>query len=203
VTLPAPSILVITDRRQCSEPLENRAEALFRGGCRFLSLREKDLVPEARLDLLRRLDGLGRYYGAKLCVHDDLAAASVCGTALHLPAKGDAAAARRRLGPKALIGQSCHGRAEIAAAAAAGVDYVTLSPVFPSAGKPGYEPLASVDLAGLSIPVLALGGITRETLPALPAGFAGIAIMGEAMTTPDPVAWFAAISTARSPSHRA
>jgi thiamine-phosphate pyrophosphorylase len=203
VTLPAPPILVITDRRQCCEPLEMRAEALFRGGCRFLSLREKDLAPKARLDMLRRLDTLGRQYDAKLCVHDDLAAASACGTALHLPANGDAAEARRQLGAKALIGQSCHSRGEITAAAAADVDYVTLSPILPSASKPGYKPLAEIDLDGLSIPVLALGGITLETLPALPAGFAGAAIMGEAMTTPDPIAWFAAIRRAHSASHRA
>ena len=53
--LPYPPILVITDRMQCAEPLEVRAAALFRGGCRWLSLREKDLEPEQRRALLERL----------------------------------------------------------------------------------------------------------------------------------------------------
>jgi thiamine-phosphate pyrophosphorylase len=201
--LPDPAILAITDRRQCGEPLEARAAALFRGGCRFLSLREKDLPAEDRLTLLGRLSALGRDYGAMLCVHDDLPAAFACGTALHLPGNGNAAEARGHLGPTALIGQSCHSRAEILAAATAGVDYVTLSPVFPSASKPGYPALAKIDIAGLDIPVLALGGIAFDTIARLPAGFAGVAVMGQAMTAPDPAAWFTAIRTAWTASRRA
>ena len=86
------------------------------------------------------------------------------------------------------------------AAARDGADYVTLSPFFPTASKPGYYP--TLDRTALNaiaadsiLPVLALGGITSATLPLL-AGDAvkGAAIMGEAMRTPDPQAWFAAIA---------
>jgi len=189
--LPSP-ILVITDRRQCSEPLEERAVALFAGGCRFLSLREKDMPPDARLALLRRLSALGRMFGATVGVHDDIAAAQTCQAALHLPADGAPEEARRVLGPDALIGQSCHSRAEMLAAAAAGVDYVTMGPVFASASKPGYEPARDLATAitAIPVPVLALGGITLDRLPSLPAGFGGIAIMGAAMTVTAPQDWF-------------
>ncbi|HTJ63248.1 MAG TPA: thiamine phosphate synthase [Alphaproteobacteria bacterium] len=201
--LPDPAILAITDRRQCGEPLEARAAALFSAGCRFLSLREKDLAVRDRFALLGRLSALGRDYGATVCVHDDLPAAFACGTALHLPADGDVTKARDLLGPAALIGQSCHSRDEIIAAAAAGVDYVTLSPVFPSVSKPGYPTLAAIDIAGLGIPVLALGGIAFNTIARLPAGFAGVATMGQAMVATDPAAWFRAIRTAWTASRRA
>jgi thiamine-phosphate pyrophosphorylase len=205
VNLPAPPILVITDRQQCSEHLETRAASLFQAGCRFLSLREKDMAREERRALLEKLVAVGKSFGAKVGVHDDLAAAGSCGSALHLPANGDLAAARRLLGPGATIGQSCHNRAEIAAAMAGGADYVTVGPVFASASKPDYALLTDVGsaIAGFAIPILALGGIATGTLPSLPVGFAGVAVMGQAMTAPDPSAWFTELKTAWRASRRA
>ena len=189
--LPSP-ILVITDRRQCADTLEERAVALFAGGCRFLSLREKDMEPDERLALLRRLSALGRMFGATVGVHGDIGAAQACQAALHLPANGDITGARRLLGSDALIGQSCHSRAEMLAAAAGGADYVTMGPVFASASKPGYAPAQDLaaTIADISVSVLALGGITLDNLPLLPAGFGGIAIMGAAMTAAAPQDWF-------------
>ena len=200
IALPWPPILVITDRSQCAEPLEARAASLFRGGCRFLSLREKDMAPAERRALLERLILLARPFGATVGIHHDLDAALACNARLHLPSAADTQAARRALGPDRLIGKSCHTQAEIAAAARDGADYVTLSPFFPTASKPDYRP--SLDRAALNrivaeatLPVLALGGVTSATLPLL-AGSAvkGIAVMGEAMRSPDPQAWFAEIA---------
>jgi len=198
--LPWPPILVITDRGQCVEPLEVRTASLFSGGCRWLSLREKDLEPTQRRSLLERLILVARPFGATVGIHDDLDAALACGAPLHLPSASDTATARRMLAPATLIGKSCHTRAEVIAAARDGADYVTLSPFFPSASKPDYHPV--LDLAALNriatettLPVLALGGITRATLPQLKgSAVKGIAIMGEAMRTPDPQAWFADIA---------
>jgi len=200
IALPWPPILVITDRSQCAEPLEARAASLFRGGCRFLSLREKDMAPAERRALLERLILLARPFGATVGIHHDLDAALACNARLHLPSAADTQAARRALGPDRLIGKSCHTQAEIAAAARDGADYVTLSPFFPTASKPAYR--SGLDLAGLNaiaagstLPVLALGGVTRTTLPRLAgSGVKGIAIMGEAMTAADPQGWFADIA---------
>ncbi len=194
MTLPDPPILVITDRARCPEGLEGRAAALFRGGCRWLSVREKDMASPARRDILESLMRIGDRYGAAICVHDDIAAASALGVGLHLPTAGDALAARRETGAR-LIGQSCHNEAEIDRAAAAGVDYVTLSPFFGGFSKPGYRPRfdhaqISTIVAGSAVPVIALGGVTDETMPGLPAPVAGCAIMGQAMTTPDAESWF-------------
>ncbi len=169
--------------------------ALVAGGCRFQSRREKDMKPDERLALLRRLSALGRMFGATVGVHDDIQAARVCEAALHLPADGDVAEARRVMGTGALIGQSCHSRAEMLAAAAGGADYVTMGPVFTSASKPGYAPAAGLAeaIAGIPVPVLVLGGITPDTLPLLPAGFGGIAVMGAAMTAATPQDWYASL----------
>lgn len=206
MTLPDPPILVITDRTQCLEPLEARALALFRGGCRWLSLREKDLAAPARRALLDRLIAIGREFGATVGVHEDAEAALACRCTLHLPASADLAAPRRALGADALIGQSCHNAAELAASAAAGADYATLGPVFGTESKPGYRPThAPADLAAMAaragLPVLALGGIGAATVPRLAGtGFAGIAIMGEAMRIPDPEVWFMRLAALRHTS---
>jgi thiamine-phosphate pyrophosphorylase len=200
MALPYPPILVITDRIQCVEPLEARAAALFRGGCRWLSLREKDMDPAVRRSLLERLVAIAQPFEATIGVHDDLAAALTCNVALHLPSAADTAAARRALGSGRLIGKSCHSHADVTAAARDGADYVTLSPFFPTASKPDYR--SGLDFAALNriaaeaaLPVVALGGITGATLPELAGSdVKGIAVMGEAMRTPDPQAWFATIT---------
>ena len=58
--LPQPPLLVISDRSQATRPLMEIAAAAFRGGCRWFSLREKDLPAAERRDLLRALVALGR-----------------------------------------------------------------------------------------------------------------------------------------------
>ena len=45
---PIPPLLVISDRSQAERPLVETAEAAFRAGCRWFSLREKDLSAAER-----------------------------------------------------------------------------------------------------------------------------------------------------------
>src|SRR4051812_50204540 len=75
--LPVPPLLVISDRRQARRPLEEVAEAIFAGGCRWLSLREKDLPPAERRAVLSALVVLGRRWGATVTGHEDVDAAGV------------------------------------------------------------------------------------------------------------------------------
>jgi thiamine-phosphate pyrophosphorylase len=196
VSLPLPPVLVITDRHQAKQSLEDIAVALFAGGCRWLSVREKDLPAGERRALLQRLVTLAKDRGAKVTVHDDLDAASALGLGIHLPAHGSVAEARRALGATALIGISAHDVGEVAAAAAAGADYATLSPIFLTQSKPGYGP--ALGLAALrgpwALPVLALGGIDSGNAAAcLDAGASGLAIMGEAMRAASPKDFMAAL----------
>jgi hypothetical protein len=86
----------------------------------------------------------------------------------------------------ALIGRSCHGSPRLTIE-----DYVTLSPMYPSASKPGYgpalAPAAAAELAG-DVPWLALGGIDTPSRAAACAtvGARGIAVMGSVMGAADP-----------------
>ena len=192
--LPAPPLLVITDRSQARRPLSEIAAAAFVGGCRWFSLREKDLPEAERRRLLAELVTLGRRFGATVTVHDDTDAAIATGAAgVHLPDGGDPGAARLRL-PRGLIGVSAHAPAQAAALLAAKADYVTLSPIFPSPSKPEYGPplgLGAVrdTAAQTSGAIVALAGIDEDNAAAcLAAGAAGIAVMGEIMRAADPEA---------------
>ncbi len=130
-------------------------------------------------------------------VHDDVEAALAAGAAgVHVPAGGSPVAARQRLGAAAVIGQSAHNGAEIRAAARAGADYVTLSPIFVTVSKPGYGPALGLSLLAepWPLPVLALGGIDETNSAAcLRAGAAGVAVMGNAMRADNPQAFMAGL----------
>ncbi len=192
--LPSPPFLVISDRGQATKPLVEIAEAVFRAGCRWFSLREKDLFRHDRRELLAALVTLGQRFGATVTVHDDIEAAVATGAGgVHLPGGGDPAAARRRL-RQGLIGVSAHSPEEAAAQLKAGADYVTLSPIFLTASKPGYGPAVGLDaLAEAALlsagPVIALGGIADDNLAScVAAGARGVAVMGEIMRAADPEA---------------
>jgi len=192
--LPQPPILLITDRSQSARPLPETVERIVAGGCRWISLREKDLSPAERVPLLKALLPLVRKAGGVLTVHGDAEAARLC-DGLHLPAGGDIQAARAALGLEARIGLSCHSVAEIRTAAAAGADYVTLSPIFPTLSKPGYGPAlgltALMEAKSIDIPVLALGGIDAgNARSARDAGASGLAVMGGPLRAQDPARAF-------------
>lgn len=192
--LPDPPLLVISDRGQARRPLIEVAEAVFAGGVRWFSLREKDLPPAERRVLLAELVELGRRYGAVVTAHEDVEAVIAAGAGgVHLPSGSDPRAARVRL-PQGLIGASAHSAADATAQLGAGADYVTVSPIFLTASKPGYGPAIGLDglariTAGAPGPVLALGGINAENATLCrAAGAAGIAVMGEIMRADDPQA---------------
>jgi thiamine-phosphate pyrophosphorylase len=188
--LPSP-LLVITDRHQARHAIETIAEAVAQAGGRWLLLRDKDLEPAERRGLARRLCDVARRHGMHLSVGRDVDLAADCGASVHLQSAAAVGAARQRLGPGALIGVSAHGRGDVEAAAAAGADYVTLSPIFLTASKPGYGPALGVaairEAAKLRIAIVALGGVTADCVrPCLDSGSAGVAVMGEIMRSDDP-----------------
>lgn len=190
--LPDPPLLVISDRSQARRPLTDIAEAAFRGGCRWFSLREKDLPASERRALLAELVELGRTFRAVVMAHDDIGAVEATGAdGVHLPGGGDPAAARRRL-PRGLIGVSAHSADEAIAELRAGADYVTLSPIFLTDSKPGYGPALGLDALAAAAaiapgPIVALGGITpNNAASCLAAGARGVAVMGEIMRAADP-----------------
>ncbi|HXP04462.1 MAG TPA: thiamine phosphate synthase [Stellaceae bacterium] len=192
--LPDPPLLIISDRSQARLPLEEVARAAFEGGCRWFSVRERDLPRPEHFLLLRQIGVMGTRYGATVMVHGDTVPQPMTrASGVHLPSGGDPAALRRRM-PHGLIGASAHSSEEAAALIAAGADYVTVSPVFLTESKPGYGPVLGLDglaaaVAAAKGPVVALAGITPANAAAcIKAGAAGVAVMGEVMRAADPEA---------------
>lgn len=188
-----PPLLVVTDRRQALRPLAEILEAAFAAGCRFASIREKDLSESEQVALAKQLLRVAGRHRARLLVHGDPAVTEAAGLAgVHLPAGTDPAAARALLGQAALVGASVHTAAEAARLDPAVVDYAVAGPAFATASKPGYGP--ALGLCGLAamarasrVPVLAIGGITAGSIPDLmAAGVAGVAVMGGVMRAVDP-----------------
>ena len=192
-SLPAP-LLLITDRTQTPRPLVETVAAALEGGCRWVMLREKYLPPDELLALAREIAALTSARGATLSINSDMAAAKALKAGLHLPTGGKPLAARAALGPGALIGQSAHNLQEAEKALDTGADYVTLSPIFASASKPGYGPALGIEglrkaAARLQIPIVALAGIDAGNAAAcLRAGASAVAVMGGVMRADDPAA---------------
>jgi thiamine-phosphate pyrophosphorylase len=188
------TLLVVTDRHQTRRPLEEVIAEVLSASARWIWFRDRDLKIAERRQLAMRLSKLVRGAGGCLSIGGDVELAVETGTnAVHVRDIAAIAQARRLLGPAALVGLSAHSIADVEDAHAAGADYVTLSPIFQSASKPGYGPpleLGAIKRAAqIGIPVLALGGITASNAAtAMNAGAAGVAIMGAVMAADRPTA---------------
>ena len=195
-----PPLLVLTDRRAAAahgHSLEDTVAAAVAGGARAVVLREKDLLPGERSRLARTLQQLlGPVGGVLLAASDPTPVTDGVHLAEDDPMPSDPTAAGF------FLGRSCHDAAGLTRAAREGCAYVTVSPVFPSASKPGYgPPLGSEGLRALvesaPLPVYALGGVDTATAPACrEAGAAGLAVMGAVMGAADPASTVAALLAA-------
>jgi thiamine-phosphate pyrophosphorylase len=193
MALPHPPLLLVTDRQQARAPLDEILAAAFAAGCRWASLREKDLPPAQQIALARRLLPIARSWQARLTLHGDPALAREAGLdGVHLSAGGDPVLARRLLGSGALIGISIHTAAEAEVLDPATVDYAIAGPAFATSSKPGYGPfLGPRGIADIcratAVPIVAIGGITADKVADMrDAGAAGVAVMGGIMRTHDP-----------------
>jgi thiamine-phosphate diphosphorylase len=123
----------------------------------------------------------------RLLVNDRLDVALAAGAAgVHLRGTSCPASRVRRHVPRGfVIGRSVHGVEDARAAERdGGLDYLVAGTVFPSRSKPGAGTLLGIDglrriVGAVSLPVLAIGGVTLATLPlVIDAGAAGCAAIG-------------------------
>ncbi len=173
-----PRLLVLTDRTVCEGPLVDVVAAAVTSGARAIVLREKDLPHAERAHIA------GQLRSVLDLVEGVLVLAGPRGDAVHLSSRDPLPSPR-----PPLVGRSCHDADEVARAGAEGCDYVTVSPVFPTASKPGYGPaLGPGGLAALlsgGSPAYALGGVLPEHVaPCRAAGAHGVAVMGPVMREP-------------------
>lgn len=132
-------LYVLTPESTGDDWLVEAVAAAVRGGASAVQYRSKALAGAARLRQARRLAEACRAHGALFVVNDSVALArEVAADGVHLGRDDDdPAAARRALGPDAIIGVSCYDSLERALATREAADYCAFGSVFLSAVKPG------------------------------------------------------------------
>ncbi len=179
-------LYVITDRTLCApRPLYDVLHELLDHGVHALQLREKNLSDSEFIRLAQPIAKLCRAYSAQLFINSRLKLAVDLGAAgVHLPENSGSVDALRRASEKRLlIGCSVHTLDAAKKRAGEGADFITYSPIFLTASKPGYGPAVGVENLGVvaravNCPVFALGGVTPMRVSAcIGAGAHGVAVM--------------------------
>ena len=163
------------------------------GGADVIQLRDKMQGSADLIRVGREIREITRDAGAGFIVNDRLDIALACGAdGVHL-GQGDISpvVARQLAPPGFIIGVSVGCLSEARRAEQDGADYVALSPTFSTGSKPdagaghGCGMLAEI-CRSVSIPVIAIGGIGPENIPAvIHAGATGIAVISAVVAQPD------------------
>jgi len=188
--------MLIDQLHYISQPPENGThltaiEKVLRSGGKWIQLRVKEQAENAVLELAIRASRLCEQYGAKLIVNDYPELALKSGAyGVHLGLDDmPVREARAILGADKCIGGTANTFADICRRVEEGVDYIGLGPfrftstkknLSPVLGLEGYEKLMQqVSNAAINLPIIAIGGIQIEDIPAiLQTGIYGIAVSG-------------------------
>ncbi|HEY3817613.1 MAG TPA: thiamine phosphate synthase [Polyangiaceae bacterium] len=164
------------------------AAAVLRVGPAALQLRAKDLPAREVLSLLRELAPMCRRAGVPLVANDrpDLALLAGCDM-VHVGQDDMPIERVRRITPGLGVGVSTHSLDQLGAALLTGPTYVALGPIFETRSKSHPDPVvgievlraASVQAEAARVPLVAIGGITRERAGDLVGLVDAVAVIGE------------------------
>lgn len=188
-----PKLYPITDVRLSGLSHAEQVARLSAGGATLVQLREKYLSPREFYQEAETALHVARRCGVRLIINDraDVALA-LRADGVHLGQDDlPPEAARRLLGEQAVIGYSTHNIEQVREAARLPVDYVALGPLFATSTKENPDPLVGLNLLGHArqllgeIPLVAIGGITRENAPeAIHAGADSVAVISLLLSQP-------------------
>lgn len=166
--LPSP-LCLITDRNICGRTPAEMALAALEAGASWIQYREKERPRKEIYREALRLREMTADFGAVLIVNDyaDIAL-SVEADGVHLGQDDLPLREARKIMGERLIGISTHSLDEALEAAAGGADYIGFGPVFPTKTKDAGEPKGVGMLREIcgnaGIPVVAIGGISKNNL---------------------------------------
>lgn len=179
-------LYAVTDRAWAADEdaLLAQVEAAIDGGASVVQLREKHLGRDAFLAEAERFAALCRRRGAVSIINDDVDIAVRAGAGgVHVGQEDlEAGRARRMLGPDRLLGVSAHSVEEALRAQAAGADYLGVGAAFATGTKTDARPISRETIraitAAVDIPVVAIGGISRDNILELKGcGLDGVAVV--------------------------
>lgn len=172
----------------------------LKGGCRWIQLRMKNAPAEEIIACAEEVLPLCRRHGAKFLLDDHVELVRQLGAdGVHL-GKNDMPVdeARKILGPDIIIGGTANTIEDIIRLHKHGADYIGCGPfrftttkknLSPILGLDGYKSIVlKMKELGIDLPIVAIGGITVEDIPAvMGTGVSGIALSGAILGAPDPV----------------
>lgn len=171
------------------------------GGCRWVQLRMKDATDDEIRPVALEAQKLCKEAGATFIIDDHVELVKeIQADGVHL-GKMDMpiADARKLLGEHFIIGGTANTFEDVKSHYEAGANYIGCGPfrftttkkkLSPVLGLDGYRQIVSqMRQAGISLPIVAIGGITAEDIPdIMQTGVTGIALSGTVLRAADPVA---------------
>jgi thiamine-phosphate pyrophosphorylase len=173
--------------------LLRKVRSALQGGAAIIQYRNKLADARLRLEQVIALRQLTREFNTTFIVNDDANLAALADAdGVHLGGDdGSVATARALLGSTKIIGVSCYNRAPLAfEAVRQGADYVAFGAFFSSGVKPeavqADVTLLETVRSALSVPIVAIGGITQQNgADLVAAGADALAVISALWNAPD------------------
>jgi len=167
--------------------------AVLAGGAPALQLRETGASDKDTLAMAAEVRQMTDETGRLMIVNNRPDIAAMVGAdGVHLGQDDlPLADARRLLRPGAVVGRSTHTPEQVRIAATEGADYISVGPIFETTTKDAGPPVG-VDLVAravetVTVPVIAIGGITAENVSqVVAAGASGVAVCSAVCGADDP-----------------
>ena len=178
-------LYAVTDRHWLGDrTLYDVVRESLDGGVTFLQLREKDLDDETFFREAVRLRDMAREYGVPFVINDNVdIAVRMDADGVHVGQSDmEAGDVRALIGPDKILGVSAQTVEQAVLAEKRGADYLGVGAVFPTGSKDDADDVSFETLRAIceavSIPVVAIGGITADNTPELAgSGICGIAVI--------------------------
>ncbi len=179
------AVYAVTDRAWLNgRSLADDVEKAIKGGATMVQLREKALNDEEFLKEAFEIKAVCNRYNVPFIINDNVEVAVKCGAdGVHVGQSDlEAGKTRAMVGENVLLGVSAQTVEMAIAAEKAGADYLGVGSVFTTSTKldadsVSYDTLQAICRA-VSIPVVAIGGITKDNLPQLAgSGIVGVAVV--------------------------
>lgn len=186
-------LYAVTDRRWANkQSLKEQIELSLKGGVTFLQLREKNLSEEEFLKEAREIKALAKEYKVPFITNDNVdVAMKVDADGVHVGQDDkDAKEVRKIIGKDKILGVSAQTIKQAIKAEKDGADYIGVGAVFPTGTKKDAENLSIEILKkicqSVTIPVVAIGGITKENILKLRGSkIAGVALVSAIFASKD------------------
>ena len=186
-------LYAITDRRNLDKKVFfEKIEEALQGGVTILQLREKELDEDSFINEAIEVKNICRKHSVPLIINDNVNVALKSGAdGVHVGIEDMPIDEIRRTVPDSfIIGATCKTVEQAQSAERLGADYMGVGAVFPSPTKKNAVRITREQLkeicASVSIPAVAIGGISLENVDELKnGGMSGIAVVSAVFSADD------------------